>query len=137
MTNTARSTGASVVGMGWYRSEDWERLLQVISDRDEMYDSYAEWLAEAQRAERAAAAEGIQVKRVPVDPDELGSIRNFVCLGRAVDPVQAIARVKRSPKRMANCALAMHHSRAGMVHSFSDRFKTRNSSFRAASSVGK
>src|SRR5690349_16467845 len=25
---------------------------------------------------------------------------------------------------MANWALAMHHSRAGMVHSFSDRFKT-------------
>src|SRR5215203_2019416 len=65
------------------------------------------------------------------------AVSEFSCLGRAVDPVQAMARMKRSPKRMANCALAMHHSRAGMVHSFSDRFKTRNSSFRAASSVGK
>ena len=34
-------------------------------------------------------------------------------------------------------ALAMHHSRAGIVHSFSERFKTRKSSFMAASSVGK
>jgi hypothetical protein len=49
----------------------------------------------------------------------------------------AIARVKRSPNRMANWALASDHSRAGMVHSFSDRFKTRNSNFVAASSVGK
>ena len=49
----------------------------------------------------------------------------------------AMARVKRSPKRTANCALAMHHSRGGMVHSFSDRFKTRKSSFVAASSLGK
>ena len=65
MTNTARSTGVSVVGMGWYRSGDWERLLQVISDRDEMYDSYAEWLAEAQRAERAAAAEGFPGQEGP------------------------------------------------------------------------
>src|SRR4051794_17690577 len=65
------------------------------------------------------------------------AVSEFSCVGRAVNPVQAIARMKRSPKRMANCALAMHHSRAGMVHSFSDRFKTRNSSFRAASSVGK
>src|SRR5215204_775934 len=65
------------------------------------------------------------------------AVSEISCLGRAVDPVQAMARVKRSPKRMANCALAMHHSRAGMVHSFSDRFKTRNSSFSAASSVGK
>jgi hypothetical protein len=65
------------------------------------------------------------------------AVSEFSCVGRAVDPVQAMARVKRSPKRMANCALAIHHSRAGMVHSFSDRFKTKNSSFRAASSVGK
>ena len=54
------------------------------------------------------------------------AVSEFSCVGRAVDPVQAIARMKRSPKRMANCALAMHHSRAGMVHSFSDRFKTKN-----------
>src|SRR4051795_3517586 len=71
------------------------------------------------------------------EPHPRGSIGNFVCVGRAVAPVQAMARVKRSPKRMANWALAMHHSRAGMVHSFSDRFKTRKRSFRAASSVGK
>ena len=48
-----------------------------------------------------------------------------------------MALVKRSPKRMANWALAMVHSRGGMIHSFSERFKTRNSSFVAASSVGK
>src|SRR5215210_9170588 len=74
-------------------------------------------------------------RRAGIEFDQAAS--EFSCLGRAVDPVQAMARVKRSPKRMANCALAMHHSRAGMVHSFSERFKTRNNSFRAASSVGK
>src|SRR5271155_3560428 len=42
------------------------------------------------------------------------------------ESVHAIARVKRSPNRMANWALASDHSRAGMVHSFSDRLKTRN-----------
>lgn len=50
---------------------------------------------------------------------------------------QAIARAKRSPKRTANWAFAMAHSRGGMIHSFSALFKTRNSSFSAASSVGK
>ncbi len=48
-----------------------------------------------------------------------------------------MALVKRSPKMTANWALAMDHSRGGMVHSFSALFKTRNSSFMAASSVGK
>ena len=50
---------------------------------------------------------------------------------------QAMALVKRSPKRTANWALAMDHSRGGMIHSFSERFKTRKRSFVAASSLGK
>ena len=29
-------------------------------------------------------------------------VSEISCVGRAVDPVQAMARVKRSPKRMAN-----------------------------------
>src|SRR5215813_8889119 len=48
-----------------------------------------------------------------------------------------MAVVKRSPKRRANCDLAMDHSRGGMIHSFSERFKTRKRSFVAASSLGK
>src|SRR4051812_50226814 len=71
MANAVRSTGVSVVGMGWYRSEDWERLLQVISDRDEMYDSYAEWRGGGQRGGRAAGGGGVQGKRGPGDPGGL------------------------------------------------------------------
>src|SRR4051812_2848759 len=65
-----------------------------------------------------------------------GPARNSV-YGRAVEPQPAMAWVKRSPKRTANWALAIAHSRGGILHSFSARFKTRNSSFIAASSVGK
>jgi hypothetical protein len=43
---------------------------------------------------------------------------------RAVETNQVIASVKRSPKRTANWALAMDHSRGGMIHCFSERFKT-------------
>ena len=50
---------------------------------------------------------------------------------------QFMAAVKRSPKRTANCDLAMDHSRGGMIHSFSERFKTRKRSLVAASSLGK
>ena len=48
-----------------------------------------------------------------------------------------MAAVKRSPNRTANCDLAMAHSRGGMIHFFSERFKTRKSSLVAASSLGK
>ena len=53
-----------------------------------------------------------------------GSVRNFVC-GRAAEHYAAMALMKRSPKMTANCALAMVHSRGGILHSFSDRFKIR------------
>ena len=59
------------------------------------------------------------------------------CAGLAVEHIQAAAFEKRSPNITANWALATHRSRAGIVHSFSERFKTRKSSFMAASSVGK
>jgi len=39
-----------------------------------------------------------------------------------------MAEVKRSPNGTANWDLAMAHSRGGMIHSFSERFKTRKRS---------
>ena len=43
--------------------------------------------------------------------------------GRTVDHYAAMALMKRSPNMTANWALAMVHSRSGIFHSFSDRFK--------------
>jgi hypothetical protein len=51
-----------------------------------------------------------------------GTVRISVC-GRAVEHYAAMALMKRSPKMTANCALAMDHSRGGILHSFSERFK--------------
>lgn len=53
-----------------------------------------------------------------------GSVRNFVC-ERAVSIYAPMARMKRSPNRTANCAFAIDHSRGGIFHSFSCRFKIR------------
>ena len=53
-----------------------------------------------------------------------GTVRISVC-GRAVEHYAAMALMKRSPKMTANWALAMVHSRGGIFHSFSDRFKIR------------
>jgi hypothetical protein len=53
-----------------------------------------------------------------------GSVRNFVC-GRADAHYAAMALMNRSPNMTANWALAMVHSRGGILHSFCDRFKIR------------
>ncbi len=65
-----------------------------------------------------------------------GTVRNFV-RDQAVHTDQAMAVVKRSRNKTANWDLAMAHSRGGMIHSFSERFKTRKRSLVAASSLGK
>ena len=69
-------------------------------------------------------------------PRYAGTVRNFVC-GPWAEHFGAQAIWKRSSNRIANCALAMAHSLGGILHSFSARFKTRNRSLRALSSVGK
>src|SRR4051794_14984066 len=88
---------------------------------------------------RGIVANPLQVKAIAharIKTDK-GTVRNSV-YGRAVERHQpAMALVKRSPKRTANWALAIAHAPGGILHSFSARFKTRNRSFRAASSVGK
>jgi hypothetical protein len=53
-----------------------------------------------------------------------GPVRISVC-GRAVEHYAAVALMKRSPKTMANRALALDHSRGGISHSFPERFKIR------------
>jgi len=55
---------------------------------------------------------------------------------RAVERGSAAARLKRSPEGTANWASTKRHSQAALVYSFLVRFKTRNKSYRAASSVG-
>ena len=68
--------------------------------------------------------EGTTVGRLHVATLMKGTVRISVC-GRAVEHYAAMALMKRSPKMTANWALAMDHSRGGIFHSFSDRFKIR------------
>jgi len=61
------------------------------------------------------------------DRQEMGqywTVRISVCVG-AVEHYAAMALMNRSPNRTANWALAIDHSRGGIFHSFSDRFKIR------------
>ncbi len=66
----------------------------------------------------------VAFRRHTLLPLDDGTVRNFVC-GRADEHYAAMARMKRSPKMTANWAFAMVHSRGGILHSFSERFKIR------------
>ena len=72
-TKNATIPPGTPLGLGWYRPEDWDRLMQVIPKRHRPHDSYAEWLAKSEELERHLEASGQNVRRVHVDPDELAS----------------------------------------------------------------
>ena len=39
-----------VLGVAWYRAADWNRLLEMSEDRDELESSHAEWMEQANRS---------------------------------------------------------------------------------------
>ena len=60
-----------VVGVAWYRADQWQRFRSLAADTHLLHDTYAEW--EASALERLAdfRACGMLVRPVPVDIDEL------------------------------------------------------------------
>jgi hypothetical protein len=51
-----------VVGIAWYREQDWPRVKRQFPDADELHDSYAEWLASAQAAMRTIGRSGTRAE---------------------------------------------------------------------------
>jgi hypothetical protein len=90
-----RRTAATEIGLGWYRREDWNRLLEMFPDRDKLHDTYDEWLADVRRGEKLVKREGNIVKRIIVDPAALAAW----CAIQGLEPVAA-ARAEYVCERM-------------------------------------
>lgn len=60
-----------VLGVAWYRRDQWSRLLEVSRDRHDLEDTYDEWVAVAQKRFDDLARAGIRVHRVEIDIEEL------------------------------------------------------------------
>lgn len=59
----------SIVGMAWYRREDFPRLRQVMEDADRLPDTFELWALSAEQVEREVARSGVIVVRAMLDPD--------------------------------------------------------------------
>ena len=67
----ANDTPGSHIGVAWYRREQWDRLLEISSDRDELEDTYDEWQAMAEENLRKLAQHGYVLHKVDIDVEEL------------------------------------------------------------------
>jgi hypothetical protein len=60
-----------VLGVAWYRADQWQRFRALASDRDALHESYAEWEASAIEKLRELGTLGIVARAVLIDIDEL------------------------------------------------------------------
>ena len=65
------SSPRAAVGVAWYRPQEWQRLLQVSADRDELEATYDEW-ASAMPARIAEIEQaGFKAHRIDVGVEDL------------------------------------------------------------------
>jgi hypothetical protein len=59
----------SATGIVWYSRDAYPRCLKIFDDADELPETFEEWLAIAERAERDAQNRGLRVIRAELHPE--------------------------------------------------------------------
>ncbi len=72
-----------VMGVAWYRSEQWGRLLQIVDDREALEDTYEAWKTAAEESLQQFARPGVVVHKVDIDVEAL--LRWCLAHNRPVD----------------------------------------------------
>lgn len=73
----------TVVGMAWYRPDQWQQLLQVSADPEDLEDAYEEWQEQAEARMVELQEAGVNIRRVDVDVYDL--VRWFGDEGCSID----------------------------------------------------
>lgn len=61
----------TIVGLAWYRPDQWARLHEVSVDRADLETGYTSWKDGAKRRLQELRAIGLEVRRFDVDVEEL------------------------------------------------------------------
>jgi len=69
--NGKRQAAKMVLGVAWYEPEQWERLLDISADRDELEATHAEWERNAVQSMKRLSRGGVWLEKVTVDLEEL------------------------------------------------------------------
>ena len=88
------------VGVAWYKPDEWQELLAVSVDKDELEATYDEWVKNAERVIKGLRRQGLHIVKVNVKIEELAAW----CQSQNI-PVNAEARsqyaahkLQQSPK---------------------------------------
>ena len=59
------------IGICWFQPDQWSRLLQIVEDPNELDDSYDEWRKNAHQTIQRFRAQGLSVRKVSVNLEDL------------------------------------------------------------------
>src|SRR4051794_32117639 len=66
-----RQSEKVVIGVAWYRPEQWPLLLSFAADANQLEPTHAQWLAFATKSIEEMRRQGISVQKVEIDVREL------------------------------------------------------------------
>ena len=61
----------TVLGVAWYRRQQWDRLREISADKDTLEETYDEWKANAESRIPDLERDGYVLHKVDIDVDEL------------------------------------------------------------------
>jgi hypothetical protein len=65
----SRDHPTGVIGLAWFRKEDYPSLLAIFDDAHEMHETWEEWEESAKKVAERLKTEGRIIERVYIDPD--------------------------------------------------------------------
>jgi hypothetical protein len=71
MPKSKVSSSPTAIGVAWYRPEEWETLRNVSIDRDQLEETHAQWLKEAERVVKRLRQQGLQIVKIDVEVADL------------------------------------------------------------------
>ncbi len=60
-----------VIGVCWYKEEQWERLKEIVADPEGIEDTYKQWKVDAEKTINELRNNGENVKKVSVDTEKM------------------------------------------------------------------
>lgn len=61
----------AVIGVCWYRQDQYDRFLASADDREALEHTWADWQIAAERIIRQYRARGLDIRKVEIDLDDL------------------------------------------------------------------
>jgi len=61
----------TVAVIAWFRPDQWQRLLEVSADRESLEATHPEWERNASKTLKKLSREGIDIRKVPIEIEEL------------------------------------------------------------------